>query len=120
MLPTYTRNQVKLHNRINDCWITIGGNIYNVTSFLDEHPGGESVIMESAGADATLAFEQVFHSKEAHSLLSKYHIGTLGAIPSQILVKRSNTLAMQIAILIASISIYLINLWYQHTNLISV
>lgn len=48
-----------------------------MTKFLDEHPGGEEVLIESAGKDATKDFEVVGHSKAAQNLLRKYQVGVL-------------------------------------------
>jgi cytochrome b involved in lipid metabolism len=48
-----------------------------VTKFLDEHPGGEEVLIESAGKDASKDFEVIGHSKAAQNLLRKYQVGVL-------------------------------------------
>lgn len=49
--------------------------MYNVTEYLDEHPGGGEVMLSVAGKDATNDFEDVGHSSHARSLLNKYLIG---------------------------------------------
>lgn len=46
-----------------------------MTNFLLEHPGGEEVILENAGRDATLAFRGVGHSTLAVRALDEYLIG---------------------------------------------
>lgn len=38
------------HTTEDDCWITIHGKVYNVSSYLVDHPGGLDVMMEHAGA----------------------------------------------------------------------
>lgn len=48
-----------------------------MTKFLEEHPGGEEVLLESAGKDATKDFEDIGHSKAAKNLLLKYQVGVL-------------------------------------------
>ncbi len=71
----YTRQDVKKHNKMNDCWIIINDNIYDITKFLDFHSGGFKSIFECAGDDATEEFENNGHSKEAFITIKKYHIG---------------------------------------------
>ena len=39
--------------------------VYDVTSFLGRHPGGEDVLLEYLGYDATMAFRGVGHSAAA-------------------------------------------------------
>ncbi|PVD20889.1 hypothetical protein C0Q70_19052 [Pomacea canaliculata] len=56
-------------------WIIIHNNVYDVTKFLDEHPGGEEVLLEQAGKDGTEAFEDVGHSADARELMKDYLIG---------------------------------------------
>ncbi|XP_029495032.1 cytochrome b5-like [Oncorhynchus nerka] len=73
----YTLEEVKPHNKRTDAWLIIHDKVYNITSFLAEHPGGEDVLMAQAGTDATVSFEDVGHSKDARAMLIKYYIGEL-------------------------------------------
>ncbi|XP_060656754.1 cytochrome b5 [Drosophila nasuta] len=63
-------------------WIIYKGNVYDVTSFLKDHPGGAELILEVAGKDATKAFNGAGHSSDAVNDLKKYKIGEV-AINSQ-------------------------------------
>ena len=76
-LPIFTLADVSCHNNSSSCWIIIEGNVYDVGRFLDEHPGGEEVILELAGMDATEGFDQIGHSDDARDLLKKMCIGRL-------------------------------------------
>jgi cytochrome b involved in lipid metabolism len=49
-LRTYTLAEVKKHNKANDLWMAINGKVYDVTSFVDRHPGGPNNLIEHAGA----------------------------------------------------------------------
>ncbi|XP_048885940.1 cytochrome b5 [Brienomyrus brachyistius] len=73
----FTLEEIKLHNMSKDTWIIIHDKVYNITSFLEEHPGGEEVLLEQAGTDATESFEDVGHSKDAREMLQQYFIGEL-------------------------------------------
>ncbi|KAJ0026281.1 hypothetical protein Pint_08675 [Pistacia integerrima] len=73
----FTLSQVAQHNSKKDCWFVINGRVLNVTKFLAEHPGGEEVLIESAGKDATKQFEDIGHSKAAQTMLLKYQVGVL-------------------------------------------
>ena len=70
-----------MHYDEGDCWIIITGKVYDVSSFLDEHPGGVEVIMEYAGLDATSDFEDLPHPAEAYNMLEKYWLGRLVVLP---------------------------------------
>jgi cytochrome b involved in lipid metabolism len=50
----YSWAEIKEHNKKNDCWIVLNGNVYNVTSFKNKHPGGSRIIMHYAGQDASV------------------------------------------------------------------
>ncbi|KAJ2818448.1 Cytochrome b5 type B (outer mitochondrial membrane) [Coemansia furcata] len=76
-VTAYTGEQIKQHSTREDIWIVVHGKVYDVTKFLDEHPGGEEVILEHAGIDATEAFEDIGHSDDARDLLKEYFIGDL-------------------------------------------
>lgn len=49
----YRLSEVKEHNDEEDCWMVIHGKVYDVTSFMDDHPGGPEIMLENAGKDAT-------------------------------------------------------------------
>ncbi|GAB1194955.1 hypothetical protein APSETT444_004207 [Aspergillus pseudonomiae] len=54
-----TRAEVEKHNNKESCWVTIHGSVYDVTDFVDAHPGGPNVILRCAGKDATKEFDSV-------------------------------------------------------------
>ena len=51
--------EVATHNSRESCWIIVSGNVYDVTEFLDDHPGGSTIILRYAGRDATEEFEPI-------------------------------------------------------------
>ncbi|KND47668.1 MAG: hypothetical protein AB201_01900 [Parcubacteria bacterium C7867-006] len=55
-LPKYTLAQVALHNKSSDCWSAVSGGVYNLTSWISQHPGGASAIIGLCGIDGTAGF----------------------------------------------------------------
>ncbi|KAI3917819.1 hypothetical protein MKW92_028637 [Papaver armeniacum] len=51
--------------------------VYDVTEFMEDHPGGDQVLLTAAGKDATEDFEDVGHSESAREMLVKYYIGEI-------------------------------------------
>ncbi|OCK74677.1 cytochrome b5 B [Lepidopterella palustris CBS 459.81] len=72
-----TYAEVALHNTIDDLFIVIRDNIYDVTEFKNEHPGGVFRLLQQAGQDATEAFEWNPHSENAREILKDLKVGTL-------------------------------------------
>ncbi|KAF8060438.1 hypothetical protein N665_1215s0009 [Sinapis alba] len=68
-------HDVAKHKCKNDCWILIHGKVYDVSSFIDEHPGGDNVLLAVTGKDASTDFDDVNHSNEAKDTMKKYYIG---------------------------------------------
>ncbi|XP_060077085.1 cytochrome b5-like [Ylistrum balloti] len=73
----YSLSEVADHCDIQSCWIVIHDKVYDVTQFIHEHPGGLEILLEHAGRDATLDFEDKGHSRAAYTLLTGYCIGEL-------------------------------------------
>ncbi|KAJ5369898.1 Cytochrome b5 [Penicillium cataractarum] len=73
----YTLEEVQKHNKADDVWIILHNKVYDITKYLEDHPGGGAILIEVAGTDATEAFEETGHSDEAREELEKYHIGDL-------------------------------------------
>ncbi|XP_058801817.1 cytochrome b5 type B-like [Phymastichus coffea] len=76
-LPIIFLDEVAWHDTFNDCWMVVCDYVYDCTNFMKNHPGGQDVLLEYAGRDATLAFVGTGHSKMAKKLLERYLIGEL-------------------------------------------
>ncbi|KXX83373.1 putative cytochrome b5 [Madurella mycetomatis] len=76
-----TYQDVAEHNTKKDLYVVIHDKIYDVSKFVDEHPGGEEVLLDVAGQDATEAFEDVGHSDEARETLDQLIVGKLKRNP---------------------------------------
>lgn len=67
---------VAKHNTVIDCYLIVKGSVYNVTSFIGQHPGGRDRIIEMCGQEATAVFSAV-HSNFAWNLLKDFYVGPL-------------------------------------------
>ncbi|KAI1855289.1 hypothetical protein JX266_000154 [Neoarthrinium moseri] len=73
-LPTLTRVEVESHNTEKSCYVTIGQNVYDVTDFLEGHPGGPELILEYAGKDVDAILKDEVshtHSDSAYEILEE-------------------------------------------------
>lgn len=85
-LKAYTLDEVSQHNTVEDLWVVYNGGVYDITKYIDEHPGGEEVVIDVAGMDATEAFEDIGHSDDAREILKGLLIGKVegGTIKSPV------------------------------------
>lgn len=90
LITNYSEEQVKYHNTSENCWIIIDKRIYNISSYIEEHPGGIDIILQYAGKDATDAYDEIGHSSIANNILNKYAIGTLNNTSIQLLRENIN------------------------------
>ncbi|XP_004930937.1 uncharacterized protein LOC101746637 [Bombyx mori] len=74
---TITLAEVAHHDTPDDCWIVIYDRVYDISTFLDEHPGGGDIMLEYAGRDASTAFRSSGHSRMAVKALDRFLVGEL-------------------------------------------
>ncbi|CEI68047.1 hypothetical protein FVEN_g7684 [Fusarium venenatum] len=75
-LPTFTRREVGEHTTISSLWCIINSTVYDLTDFIQDHPGGEQILLKVAGQDATSSFH-TFHRQEVLTSYSHLAIGTI-------------------------------------------
>uniref|UniRef100_A0A0D9VIX9 Cytochrome b5 heme-binding domain-containing protein n=1 Tax=Leersia perrieri TaxID=77586 RepID=A0A0D9VIX9_9ORYZ len=75
----YSFQEVSEHKDRNDCWLIIAGKVYDVSPFMEDHPGGDEVLLACTGKDATADFEDIGHTETAKELMPKYCIGEVDA-----------------------------------------
>ncbi|KAK1057830.1 hypothetical protein LTR74_013902, partial [Friedmanniomyces endolithicus] len=57
-LTLLSTHDIAKHNSSGDCWLVVEGDVWNVTGFAPQHPGGASLILKHAGRDATKAYAE--------------------------------------------------------------
>ena len=87
-LSSFTKQEVTAHNTKQDCWTIINGGVYNITPYIQRHPGGNE-ITRACGNDGTVLFAErktqdgqpvgsgTPHSVSAKSQLEEFKIGTV-------------------------------------------
>lgn len=74
----YTAKDVAKHNSATDCWSIVKGNVYDLTSYVNRHPGGTAVIKAICGRDGSVSFSsQHGGQKQPESVLAGFKVGTL-------------------------------------------
>ena len=66
----YTVDEVEKHSTPKDCWVIVHGKVYDVTSFVPLHPGG-NMIWVKAGGECTQLFDS-YHPLRTRAVLEKY------------------------------------------------
>ncbi|TCD67801.1 fatty acid alpha-hydroxylase [Steccherinum ochraceum] len=77
----YTAEDVASHKDLKSCWLSRNGKVYDVTSFLPDHPGGEDLILQHAGQGVEEIMKDASeheHSDSAYDMLEEFIIGRLG------------------------------------------
>jgi hypothetical protein len=76
---TYSRAEVSQNNSEDSLWCIIDHKVYDLTDFLDAHPGGSVVLTQIAGQDATSAF----YNLHRHEVLQKYSNLCIGTVENE-------------------------------------
>lgn len=71
--------EIAQHATADDCWSVVNGNVYDLTQWINEHPGGSGPIESMCGVDATTAFNNQHNGQgEPEADLASFQIGTVG------------------------------------------
>jgi 4-hydroxysphinganine ceramide fatty acyl 2-hydroxylase len=77
-LPTFLYSELESHNTEESCWVTIGTRVFDVTDFVESHPGGGDLVLEYGGKDVTEILKDEdshTHSEAAYEILEDSLIG---------------------------------------------
>jgi cytochrome b involved in lipid metabolism len=97
--------------------------VYDVTKYLDDHPGGAEVMLDVAGGDADEFFEDIGHSKEAREELKKHYIGdfkvdeaTLAKMKAEAEAKSKSTAGPSMGMFVVLVALLAIVYGYLQTR----
>jgi cytochrome b involved in lipid metabolism len=77
-VKTFTVAEVSVHNTPADCYTSVNGKVYDLTAWINKHPGGDKAILKLCGIDGTAAFEKQHGSnKKANDVLNGFEVGNL-------------------------------------------
>ena len=78
-----SQDELAKHNSRHDAWMALGHPplVYDVTTYLDYHPGGRGEVLRGAGTDATQLFNEYHSWINFNHILSSVLIGTLDRRP---------------------------------------
>ncbi|THW51880.1 acyl-CoA dehydrogenase NM domain-like protein [Aureobasidium pullulans] len=68
MSSTFSKEDVQSHNKADNLWIIVDEDVYDLTKFQEEHPGGKKILQRVAGKDASKQFWK-YHNE---GILKKY------------------------------------------------
>lgn len=77
MAKTFSTADVAAHNKPNDLYIVVDEDVYDLTTFQDEHPGGKKILTRVAGKDASKQFWKYHNEGILKKYKAKLQVGSL-------------------------------------------
>ena len=75
-MKEYTLEEIAKHNKREDAWVIIEGGVYDLTEYVDDHPGGDE-ILRNVGGDATTGVFAGQHPENFMTIAERFRIGTV-------------------------------------------
>lgn len=77
-VKSFTAANIATHNDATSCYTSISGGVYDLTAWVNAHPGGKSKILSLCGKDGTQAFtEKHKNGQKFLNILARFKIGNL-------------------------------------------
>lgn len=81
MSKTYSQSDVASHNKPDSLWIVVDGDVYDLTKFQDDHPGGKKILQRVAGKDASKQFWKYHNEGILKKYQKQFQVGSLDTKP---------------------------------------
>ncbi|KAL2753204.1 hypothetical protein ACRALDRAFT_1065447 [Sodiomyces alcalophilus JCM 7366] len=81
MSKVFTASDVASHNKPDDLYIIVDGDVYDCTKFQDDHPGGKKILQRVAGKDASKQFWKYHNAGVLKKYQAKLQVGSLDTKP---------------------------------------
>ena len=86
-MKVFSWEEVRQHNKEKDLWVVFNGEVYDVSSFATNHPGGLKVLLGSNGRDMTKAYEKANHTHLTRVFTLNFRIGRIEPGPPPPIVR---------------------------------
>jgi cytochrome b involved in lipid metabolism len=74
----FTLEEIKTHGTISSCYSIVNETVYDLTTWVNMHPGGQETILSMCGKDGTQGFMQEHKGKKKFmDILDRFKIGTI-------------------------------------------
>ena len=80
-MTPYAPTEIARHASLDDLWVIIDDKVYDLTDYVDEHPGGAAAIAKHAGEDATAGFKGPQHPSRVFDIVEEYRVGVVARTP---------------------------------------
>ncbi|XP_068603427.1 cytochrome b5 reductase 4 [Brachionichthys hirsutus] len=90
-LVEVTQEELQKHATRDDCWTSIRGMVYNLSPYMDYHPGGEEELMKAGGTDGTGLFDQVHRWVNYESMLKECLVGRMATVMKAVIPAQTPT-----------------------------
>ncbi|MBI5230462.1 MAG: cytochrome b5 domain-containing protein [Candidatus Magasanikbacteria bacterium] len=75
---SFTLEQIAVHNSATRCWTAVNGNVYDLTQWISQHPGGDTAILSMCGLDSSAGFNNQHGGQgKPERVLASFEIGLL-------------------------------------------
>lgn len=76
-MSSITVEELSKHDKVNDLWIVINGIVYDVTNFVEHHPGKSGPLLNYAGKDGSVGFNKIHPMMDITKAPSVKNLGKL-------------------------------------------